>query len=112
MGYYKGLLKDIEEIKDKLTDMVIAREVSVVFGEHEEFEDICLFIREMYFDADSYDINEMCWGLSNFHNLRRFSSKKYKDMFKDIKTTDVLDFIKSLKEEEYEEAKAEEESEE
>ena len=100
MGYYKDLLKEIDKIKDKLTDMVIAREVSCIFGKSEkEFEDICVFIRELYFDSDSYDINQMCVATLLFKKEKEFES--YGQMFSKIETSDIKDYIKeALREEE------------
>lgn len=81
MGYYNELLKEAEKLKDKLTDIVIAREVAAVFGkDHKEFEDICLFVREMYFNVDSYDVNAMCRAIINFGEDHEY--KTYKGMFK------------------------------
>ena len=94
MGYYKDLLKEVDKIKDKLTDMVIAREVSCIFGKAEkEFDDICVFIRELYFDSDSYDINQMCIATLLFKKEKGFES--YGQMFAKIETSDIKDYIKT-----------------
>jgi uncharacterized protein (UPF0335 family) len=102
MGYYNEVFKEAVKWGSKLTDAFIAREVyCVIYGDYtqpfigiekdEEFEDICSFVKELYMDMQSYDVNAMVRAVQAYKEEHDYRS--YQEMFDEVSIFDIENYM-------------------
>ena len=65
-NYYKDLLNDFykSEFNNKLLDIRIADEMHCAFDkESKDFETLCSFTKQMYFDCDGLEPHDIVWAI-------------------------------------------------